>query len=126
MLMWDLYPNWSATLFAQAQGGGGAGGAFSGIFVPMIVIMVLFYFMLVRPQKREQQRIREMQDSLKKNDHVVTTGGIYGTIVNAQQDSPFVTVRVDESTNTKLKVARSAISRVLSEDNSQDKTTKAD
>jgi preprotein translocase subunit YajC len=80
---------------------------------PMLVIMVLFYFMLIRPQKRKEQELREMVRNVKENDRVVTVGGIYGVVTNVQRDADRVTIRVDESTGTKLKVNMSAIARVL-------------
>ena len=75
--------------------------------------MVLFYFMLIRPQKRKEQELRDMVNNLKENDRVVTIGGIYGVVTNVQRDAERVTIRVDESTGTKLKVNMSAIARVL-------------
>lgn len=80
---------------------------------PLVVIMVLFYFMLIRPQKRKEQELRQMVHNLKENDRVVTIGGIYGVVTNVQRDAERVTIRVDESTGTKLRVNMSAIARVL-------------
>jgi preprotein translocase subunit YajC len=80
---------------------------------PLVVIMVLFYFMLIRPQKRKEQELRQMVHNLKENDRVVTIGGIYGVVTNVQRDSERVTIRVDEGTGTKLRVNMSAIARVL-------------
>jgi preprotein translocase subunit YajC len=82
-------------------------------WVPLVVIGVMFYLMLVRPERRKRAELSQLLNSLKKNDRVVTIGGIYGTIVNAQQGSEEVTIRVDETNNTKLHVRRSAISQVI-------------
>jgi preprotein translocase subunit YajC len=90
--------------------------AFLRIMGPMIVIMVLFYFMLIRPQKRKEQELREMVRNVKENDRVVTIGGIYGVVTNVQRDADRATIRVDEATGTKLKVNMSAIARVLRAD----------
>jgi preprotein translocase subunit YajC len=90
--------------------------AFLRIMGPMIVIMVLFYFMLIRPQKRKEQELREMVRNVKENDRVVTVGGIYGIVTNVQRDADRVTIRVDEATGTKLKLNMSAIARVLTAD----------
>ena len=87
--------------------------AFIRLIGPMIVIMALFYFMLIRPQKRKEQELREMVRNVKENDRVVTIGGIYGVVTNVQRDADRVTVRVDESTGAKLKLNMSAIARVL-------------
>ena len=109
--IFDIQP---IVLFAQE--GGGGGGALGSMLFPFLIIGVLFYFMLIRPQRREQQQVREMQEGLKKNDQVVTAGGIRGTVVNAPIDSPYVTIRVDETTNTKLRIIRSSISRLATDE----------
>ena len=98
----------------------GAGGAPLYAFLPWILIGVLFYVMIIRPQNRKQAELKSMLGSLKKNDRVVTAGGIHGTIVNAPQDSEEVTIKVDENTNTRLRVQRSSISRVITSDSSSE------
>jgi preprotein translocase subunit YajC len=81
------------------------------IFIPLILVMV---FMLFRgPQKQKQQR-KQMVQSLKKNDRVQTIGGIIGTIVDIKDDE--ITLKVDESSNTKIKVVSSAIGKNISKD----------
>ena len=75
---------------------------------PVALIFVVFYFLLIRPQKKQQQQHAKMLTELKKNDEVVTSGGIHGTIVNLQDD--VVVIRVDE--NTRMKVQKSAVARV--------------
>ena len=74
------------------------------MMLPMVMIFILFYFMMMRPQAKERQKMREMIDTMKKNDRVVTAGGILGTVVNVQKDSPYVTIKIDEQTNAKLKI----------------------
>lgn len=81
------------------------------IFLPFIIIMV---FMLFRaPQKQKQER-KKLEQSLEKNDRVLTIGGIIGTIVDLKEDE--VILKVDESNNTKIKLRRSAIGKNLSKD----------
>ena len=80
---------------------------------PLIIIGFLFYFLIYRPQRRERDERTRMLENLKKNDRVVTAGGIYGTVVNVQKDSDEVAIKVDESTNTKLRVTRGSIAQVL-------------
>ena len=80
---------------------------------PFLMIAVLFYLLMIRPERRKRAELTAMLQNLKKNDRVVTIGGIYGTVVNAQKDLDEVTIKVDESTNTKLRMQRSAIARVL-------------
>ena len=86
------------------------------LWVPM---GLLFYWLLLRPQGREKANRKSLLDSLKKNDRVVTIGGIYGVVTNVQGDSDEVTIKVDEATNTKLRVTRSSIARVLADEASK-------
>ena len=82
-------------------------------FAPMIVIGVLAYLLLIKPERTKRADMQKLLDGLAKNTRVVTIGGIHGTIVNIQKDSDEVTLKVDEATNTKIRVARSAISKVV-------------
>ena len=88
------------------------GPSLTSLLLPIVMIGVLFYLLIVRPEKRKQTDVAKMQANLKKNDHVVTIGGILGVVVNAPEGSSEVTLRVDE--NTRIRVLRSSISRVLS------------
>ena len=83
---------------------------------PFILIAVLFYLLMIRPERRKRAELTAMLNNLKKNDRVVTIGGIYGTVVNVQKDLDEVTIKVDENTNTKLRMQRAAIARVLASD----------
>lgn len=79
---------------------------FASMLIPIILIYVIFYFVLIKPQKKEQKEHKSMLDNIKKNDEVVTTGGIHGTIVNVK-DKTFV-LRVDD--NVKIEMNKSAVS----------------
>ena len=74
--------------------------------MPIIFIFGIFYFLLIRPQQKKQKEHGKMIGELKKNDEVVTNGGMHGTIVNVK-DTTFV-VRVDE--NVKVEINKSAVS----------------
>jgi preprotein translocase subunit YajC len=105
----------NAALLAQEAGGAGGGGfetLFSSMAIPLMITFLLMYLLLMRPEQKKRKEMEARVAAIKKNDHVVTIGGIYGTVVAAQADSKFVTVRVDDSTGTKLKILRSAISHV--------------
>ncbi len=73
--------------------------------VPLIFIFVIFYFLLIRPQKTKEKEHQKMLGNLNKNDEVITTGGIHGTIVNVKEKT--VTLRVDE--NVKIEVDKNCI-----------------
>jgi preprotein translocase subunit YajC len=112
-----LLPYQSLFLLAQeAQEGAPAGGGLAQLLFPLAIIMLLFYFMLIRPQRRKEDEFRRMVQNLKENDHVVTVGGIHGVVTNVQRDAERVTIRVDEATGTKLRVGTSAIARVVTDD----------
>jgi len=74
--------------------------------MPIILIFVVFYFLLIRPQKKTQDEHKKMVASLKKNDEVITAGGIHGTIVNVKDHT--VTLKVDD--NVKVEVQKSSVS----------------
>ncbi|MBU0694452.1 MAG: preprotein translocase subunit YajC [Candidatus Omnitrophica bacterium] len=77
--------------------------------VPLIFIFVVFYFLLIRPQQKKQKDHQALIHSLKKNDEVVTGGGIHGTIVNVKEKT-FV-LRIDE--NVKVEIDKNSIAYVI-------------
>ncbi len=79
--------------------------------LPIILIFFVMYFLLIRPQQQQQKKTEKMQQGLKKNDAVVTYGGIHGVVVNVKEGT--VTVRVDD--NVRLEVDKSSISRLEKE-----------
>lgn len=93
--------------WAQSQGGPGAGGTLLSL-VPFVLIFVIFYVLLILPQRKRQKELKSMQENLKKGDKVLTTGGIWGTITNMGK----TTVTVQISDNTKVKMQRESISRL--------------
>lgn len=78
-------------------------------FLPIILIFVVMYFLLFRGPRKKQQEHKQMVQSLKKNDRVCTIGGIIGTIVEIKPDE--IVLKVDESNNTKIKIAPTAIGK---------------
>lgn len=80
-------------------------------FLPFIFIFVIFYFLLFMPMQRRQKKQRQMLESLKNGDQVVTSGGVVGTIVGLNDDNTLI-LRVKPD-NVKLQVARSAVSSVV-------------
>jgi preprotein translocase subunit YajC len=111
---------------APADGGGQGmgGGSLGTLLILFLPIIVLFYFMIHRPQRREQARRQTMLEAMKKNDRVVTIGGIYGVVTNVHREANEVTLKVDEATNTKLRVTLSSISQVLGDEPSQESANK--
>ncbi|MCM8819994.1 MAG: preprotein translocase subunit YajC [Candidatus Omnitrophica bacterium] len=74
--------------------------------IPFLFIFLIFYFLLIRPQQKKQQEHIQMINNLKKNDEVVTIGGIHGTVINIKEKT-FV-LRIDD--NVKIEVDKNAIS----------------
>lgn len=83
--------------------------ALLGSLLPMILIFVVFYFILIRPQKKKDKQIKEMLNNLKKGDRICTIGGIYGTIVSLKDDTVTLAVGKD---NLSMVLKRSAIATV--------------
>jgi len=87
--------------------------------VPLVGLFVLFYFIFIVPERRRKTEEKTRMAALKKKDRIVTIGGIHGTIVAASPDSDVVTIRIDENSNTRIKINRSAIASVVSDKESQ-------
>jgi len=94
----------------MGQAPAGAAGQQSPIqaFAPLIIIFVIFYFLLIRPQQKRAKEQKEMLANLKKGDKIITTGGIYGLIDGLTEK--VVTIKIAE--NVKIKVSRSAVGTV--------------
>lgn len=88
-------------LMAPTENGGGGLGA----FLPLILIILVFYMFFIRPQMRKQKQARKYRESLKKGDKIITIGGIHGKIVEEQERS--FTIEVEGG--NKLRVEKSAI-----------------
>jgi preprotein translocase subunit YajC len=82
----------------------------------LIVIGFLFYLILLRPESRKRKEHASLLSNLKKNDKVVTIGGIYGKVFDVQREQDRVTLKIDEVTNTKIDVTFGAIARVIGEE----------
>src|ERR1700729_3410094 len=80
-------------------------------FLPLVIIMVIFYVLLILPAQRRQKKTQAMLNALKNGDKVVTSGGLYGTIVGLEPDA--VQLRIAEQ--VKVRVARSAIADIQAE-----------
>lgn len=82
-------------------------------FLPIILIFIVIYFFMMRGPRKQRQKQQQMLSAIKKGDKVQTIGGILGTVVDIRDQE--VVVKIDEATNTKIRVLRSAIGRVISE-----------
>ncbi|MFA5513943.1 MAG: preprotein translocase subunit YajC [Sphaerochaetaceae bacterium] len=99
------------TLGAQgsASGGSASGGSMTTTFITFGLIILIFYFLIIRPQKKRDKDAKDMLASMKKGDKVVTIGGIRGTIVNVKETT--VVLKVDD--NTKIEFSKNAVGQIL-------------
>jgi preprotein translocase subunit YajC len=95
-------------LLGAPDAANGGSGSFITTLIPFALIILIFYFLIIRPQNKKQKDTQRMLSALKKGDKVVTIGGIHGVIQSVKESS--VIVKVDD--NTKLEISRSAISTV--------------
>ena len=95
---------------AYAQAGGAPVGFDLISLMPLLLIFVVFYFLLIRPQQKKMKTHRDMVAALKRGDRVLTAGGIIGTVVKVEDDN---TLMVEIAKDVRVRVARSTISEVL-------------
>ncbi len=93
---------------AYAQSAGGAEGITA--FLPFVLIFVVFYFLLIRPQQKRAKQHRQMVQQLRRGDRVVTAGGIVGKVSRAPEEGE---VEIEIAENVRVKVVRETISQVL-------------
>jgi len=108
-------PDWSHLLSGRIVLAADAAGnegimQFVLLFVPLFVI---WYFLVIMPQQRQRKKIQEMLSSLKTGDHVLTSGGVFGTIVGFREE----VVQLQVAAQVKIDVARSAITNLLPSEN---------
>lgn len=95
-----------------AAGAPNSGQSMLEMFLPMVIIMAIFYFMLIRPQQRKEKERLKMIEAIKTGDRILFAGGILGTVTNVKDQ--VLVVRIAE--NTKVEAMRSSVSRVLDKD----------
>jgi len=100
----------------QAGGQGGQAGGIAG-FLPIIILFVIFYFLLIRPQQKKAKEHREMISNLKKGVRIITSGGIYGTIISLDETS----IGLEIAEKVKIKITRGNVAAIASEINTNSK-----
>ncbi len=100
--------NTAFAMGGKAGAAGGAGGGFTA-FVPLILMFVIFYFLLIRPQQKKAKEHQKMIDNIKKGDRVITSGGIHGTVTSLGDTS----VSIEIAEKVKIKLSRGNIAALL-------------
>ena len=95
-----------AALLAPAQGDQ---KSFLISLLPIVLVFVVFYFLLIAPARKKQKKLQEMINNLKSGDRVVTTGGIYGTVVGISDN----VVQLRIAANVKIDIAKSAVAGLI-------------
>ena len=98
--------NTAVSILAQSDGGGSP----FLTFLPIILIFVIFYFLLIRPQQKRQREHQNMLERISKGDRVVTSGGMYGTVVGVKDN--IVVLRIAD--DVKVEFAKSSVSGIVS------------
>jgi preprotein translocase subunit YajC len=96
---------------AYAQTAGAGGGDFLVSMLPLILIFVVFYFLLIRPQQQKMKAHRAMIAAVKRGDKVLTAGGIYGTVTKVEEAEDAVIVEIAK--DVRVRIARSTISDLV-------------
>ncbi len=94
--------------YAQGQAASASGGL--GAFLPLIGMIVIFYFLLIRPQQKKEKQRQSMIQAIQKGDRVILAGGIYGTVTTVKED--IVVVKI--ATNTNVEFSKSSIQTKIS------------
>ncbi|HEY1719636.1 MAG TPA: preprotein translocase subunit YajC [Magnetospirillaceae bacterium] len=97
---------------AWAQSAGGAAGGMGGLeqFLPLVLIFVVFYFFMIRPQQQKAKKHKELIKNLRRGDRVLSNGGIFGTVAKVINDAE---VQVEISEGVRVRMLRSSVSEVL-------------
>lgn len=90
------------------MGGPSAGGNPITQIIPLVLIVVVFYFFMIRPQMKKAKDTKKYIEALKKGDKILTIGGIYGTIMNINEDGTLIMAVED---GTKMKISKNAVSQ---------------
>ena len=99
------------------------GGFFGGSLVlPLVMILVRMYFVLFRPQRKQEKKRREMLSTMAKNSRVVTVGGIHGIIYSVGDTD--VVLKIDERNDIRIRVAKSHIGRILTDEDEAEQASR--
>ncbi len=113
----------SKEVLPVARGWQTAPPGIGSMLFPLVLVGIVFYFLILRPQQRDRKDRENLPSQLKKNDRVVTIGGIIGQVVSVSADDKEIVLKVDD--NTRIRFRRSAIQAVLPDGGNAEDTAKA-
>jgi len=102
----------SLILFAEGGAPQGGDGGMMWIFL-LPAVLIIMWFLLVSPQKKQEERLRKMLNALEKNDKVMTVGGLIGTVHSIDKEQNEIVLKVDDANNTKIRFHLTAVSTVF-------------
>ena len=110
-----------STAFAMGASGGATGqaGGLAG-FLPIIILFAIFYFLLIRPQQKKAKDHRDMIGNLKKGTRIITSGGIYGTIISIDD----TTIGLEIAEKVKIKISRGNVAALITDNEPAPKSDK--
>jgi len=95
--------------FAMGPTGSNGGGSPLGLLIPLLGMLAIFYFLLIRPQQKKQRQLQTMISAITKGDRVLTTGGIYGTVVGVKDN--IIVLKIAE--DVKIEIVKQAVASVV-------------
>jgi len=105
-------------LFVLAETGGTNTNAMLAAFFPFVLMFVVLYMLMIRPQRKKEQERKKMIDEVKKGDKIVTIGGIYATVVSTKDED--LIIKIDPAKEVCVKLTRSGVHRVIASDQKTD------
>lgn len=106
-------------LTGTANGSAPSGGSLLRTFIPLIAMVLIFYFLIMRPQKKQEKQTAEMRNSIAVGDEIVTIGGIIGSVLIIKDDKLMIETGNDR---TKLTILRSAVREVMKAEEEEGKS----
>ncbi|ABL66446.1 preprotein translocase subunit YajC [Chlorobium phaeobacteroides] len=116
-----MYQSFFSLLLFSPPAGGQTPNPFIQL-VPLVLIFIVFYFFMIRPQQKKQKDREKVLDSLKRGDKVVTIGGVHGTVAGIDTEKKTVLVQVSE--NVKIKFDRTAVANIEKQETGDKLATK--
>ena len=110
------------TLIAQSGSTSSSGGGAAGLIIPIALMGLLFYFMLIRPQKRRSQAQRQLTEAVEVGDEVIMAGGLFGTVRAIEDD----TITVEIAPGTTVRMLRQSIARRLVDEHDEEPDEESD